>query len=173
MTFFVPRLTIFEITNLFLYDVAAVKNETPLLCRYIRKMATRSYTIRRAKRTPDPAWLDYPYAFIGDRLTDYQVDDFHRSIPLDAEPADAGPFPGNIVRYYWIYEGHNDEHPWYALGQLKSGAYFFYVAECDYTGFDCQGGMKLWVSKSFQNLIDHAMTDSEYQEYLNDTVELD
>jgi len=107
--------------------------------------------------------MEYPYSFIGSY---YEVSEILRPIPVDIEQADAGTFPSNIREHLWIEEGENDGRPWKALGRLENGNYFFYTASCDYTGFDCQGMMRLWVSHTFDNILFHAMTEEERSAYL-------
>lgn len=89
----------------------------------------------------------------------------------DADQADAGDFPNNIQEFFWVRCGENDGDDWICCGILTNGAYFLYKGGCDYTGFDCQGGMELWVSKRWQNIVDHAMDEETYRLYqmINDT----
>lgn len=64
-------------------------------------------------------------------------------------------FPRDIMKVYWYQEGINDEQPWYFVGKIKCNnkyKYIFYIGECDYTGFECQGIMKMYISKSFTPL---------------------
>ncbi len=103
--------------------------------------------------------MEYPYSFL--RSGDYVVDDILRPIPVETVQASPGTFPFNIVQHMWIQEGDNDGDEWKALGLLDNGNYFFYTAACDYTGFDCQGWMRLWVSSSLETLKEHAMTAEE------------
>lgn len=106
--------------------------------------------------------IEYPYSFIPEL---YNVQDILRTIPTEDTQADAGTFPSNIQKHYWIVEGENDGDEWKSLGKLKNGNYFFFTAACDYTGFDCQGWMRLWVSKSFQTILDHAMSKEDRRQY--------
>jgi hypothetical protein len=95
------------------------------------------------------------------------LDDIRRQILVEKEQAEAGDFPHNIQEHFWVRGGENDGDSWLATGQLTTGAYFFYSGGCDYTGFDCQGGMSLWISNSWENIIDHAMTEGEYELYIH------
>lgn len=100
----------------------------------------------------------------------YSLKDIH--VPLAMESGSTPPlgnFPNNIVEYIWTHEGENDAENWYCLGRLESGAYFFLDAWCDYTGFDCKGGMKLYVSNSRPVLIQFAMSEQQYTLYLKET----
>ncbi len=133
---------------------------------------TRDYTIHRTSKTEAECQqtMRYPYQYIG--YTNYQLrytlDIIRKDILVETveERAEAGDFPKNIENHFWARCGENDEKPWISCGQLTNGAYFFYTGSCDYTGFDCQGGMCLWVSKSWKNIVDHAMTEQNYKDYL-------
>jgi hypothetical protein len=68
--------------------------------------------------------------------------------------------PKGIVRVYWYQEGQNDEEEWIFIAKIKYGnkfKYIYYEAWCDYTGFDCQGGMYFQVSNSLKTLIKYAV----------------
>lgn len=67
----------------------------------------------------------------------------------------------------------NDEIDWYLLCKLKNNNYALYVAWCDYTGFDCQGGMKLYIAKDLNNLINYAMSNNIYKLYIKKTIKYD
>jgi hypothetical protein len=117
--------------------------------------------------------LEYPFSFIRgsnivndyiDEEDGYDVNDF--IIPMPGEPdEEAGDFPNNITKYLWVYEGENDERPWLALVKLDNGNYAYYRGECDYTGFDCQGAMELYISKNLATLVKMAMTNEDYRYY--------
>ncbi len=100
--------------------------------------------------------LEYPFEWIGEENYGYSVRDFCRGF-ADEEPGDPGNFPNNIVEYYWIKEGENDYEAWHCLCKLDTGYYAYYNASCDYTGFDCQGGMLLFISKNKERLFYEAM----------------
>lgn len=115
--------------------------------------------------SPNIKSLQYPLSFISrdgenDSYHDpYYVKDFCKGL-LEEEPFEIGDFPNNIVEYYWIHEGKNDEEAWQLFCKIKlpaevngnNEAYAYYTASCDYTGFDCQGGMQMSVSMSAKNL---------------------
>ncbi len=114
---------------------------------------------------PDKKAFSYPFSCIScgeEQLWGpaYDTDDFCQGL-LGEEPADrnCGKFPENIVEFYWLHEGHNDEDAWECLCKLDNGNYAFYTAWCDYTGFDCQGGMKLIVSKDLKRLFYEGLTE--------------
>jgi hypothetical protein len=93
---------------------------------------------------------------VGCHDNDYRLKKIVRPIPGVAE-LDAGDFPNNIGEYYWINDGKNDEHPWYALGRLNNGAYFYFIASCTFSGFDCEGQMALYLANDLQTLYDNGM----------------
>lgn len=120
----------------------------------------------RQQKSPQIKSLDYPYFFLKEYdLTPRQ---------MIGEPSeDLINFPYCINHYFWIYEGKKDELPWRALFkyQDKNGKerYGFYLGECDYTGFDCQGSMRLYVSDRFDTLIEKAFTNEDYRLYILET----
>ncbi len=143
-------------------------------------MASRDYTIVYTTMTEEECKkiMVYPYSYINDEFeTRYDLKNILRDIYIEKKEdrAEVGDFPKNIRRHFWVSCGERDERPWISCGQLDNDAYFFYTGSCDYTGFDCQGGMRLWVSTSWKNIIDHAMSQGEYEQYktlydpLNDT----
>ena len=112
---------------------------------------------------PDKAALTYPFSFIAGSEEEswcptYNVDEWSEGL-IGEDKCDAGKFPDNIVEFYWLHEGHNDEDAWECLCKLDNGNYAFYTAWCDYTGFDCQGGMKLIVSKDLKRLFYEGLTE--------------
>lgn len=104
---------------------------------------------------PTRAVLEYPFSFITNG--DYKVADFCRGVPGD-EVCDPGCFPNNITEFYWIHEGAHDEEAWTCLCRLDTGEYVFYLARCDYTGFDCQGEMVMFIAKSNELLFYQGLT---------------
>ena len=65
-------------------------------------------------------------------------------------------FPKNIVKVYYYEKGINNKKPWQFIWKIKyedTYKFIYYIGECDYTGFDCQCFMKLYISKSL--LISH------------------
>jgi hypothetical protein len=121
---------------------------------------------------PDKAALKYPFSYIAGSKDegwcgDYDTADFTEGL-LGEEKCDAGKFPDNIVEFYWLHEGHNDEDAWQLLCKLDNGNFAFYCAWCDYTGFDCQGGMKLIVSKDLKRLFYDGLTQIQRYQCLKD-----
>jgi hypothetical protein len=122
----------------------------------------------------NPDWdaLEYPFSFIKDSevagwCADYEVNEFAEGL-IGEEKCEPGNFPNNIAEFYWIFEGHNDEEAWKVLCRLDNGNYALYLAWCDYTGFDCQGGMKLIVSKDMERLFYEGMTEQQRYQCLKD-----
>ncbi len=133
-------------------------------------MASRDYTIVYTSKTEEQCQqiMSYPYCYINDEYqTHYSLENIRRNIVTEAEAerAEVGDFPNNIRRHFWVSCGQRDERPWISCGQLDNDAYFFYTGSCDYTGFDCQGGMQLWISKKWENIVDHAMNQGDYEAY--------
>ena len=127
--------------------------------------STRDVKLRVQERVSDliPC-LEYPFEYI--RNGEY--DRVPQEIP--GQPLEEiGEFPDNITEYYWISEGENDERPWMTLCRLTNGVYVFYKGECDYTGFDCQGHMKIYASKDHSVLTMYGMSSEEYDTYYKET----
>lgn len=113
---------------------------------------------------PETSKLEYPFSFIAE----YDPSEFAEGL-LDEVKGDPGNFPDNITEFYWIHEGENDEDAWECLCKLDNGYYAFYSAWCDYTGFDCQGSMKLIIGKNLSNLFHKGLTEAQQMRYMNDT----
>jgi hypothetical protein len=115
--------------------------------------------------------LEYPFSFISQTENDtalYIINDFIRPIPTDTDKSDPGNFPNNITEYYWIREGENDGQAWELLCKLDNDCYVFYTASCDYTGFDCQGFMKAYISKDKNAIFYMGMNEEERKRCLQD-----
>ena len=114
---------------------------------------------------PDSAAFSYPFSCISSGEEDswcptYDTDDFCEGLlGEEKDGLSCGKFPGNIVEFYWLHEGHNDEDAWECLCKLDNGNFAYYTAWCDYTGFDCQGGMKIIVSKDLKRLFYEGLTE--------------
>ncbi len=102
--------------------------------------------------------LEYPFSFINQCY--YKPSEICTGL-VEEEPIDIGDFPNNIVEYYWIHEGTNDEENWHLFCKVTTKdsskasceAYIYYTAGCDYTGFDCQGDMKIYISRNAPALL--------------------
>jgi hypothetical protein len=136
---------------------------------FVNEMDTVSTPIAE----PDKSALKYPFSFISGAddanswCADYEIKDFVEGL-LGEEKCEAGNFPNNITEFYWVFEGHNDEEAWKLLCKLDNGNYALYLAWCDYTGFDCQGGMKLIVSKDLKRLFYDGLTEAQRYQCLKD-----
>lgn len=108
---------------------------------------------------PNLKALEFPFMFINDMLKTFTVSEIVRGFP-DEEPCEVGDFPKNIAEYYWIHEGERDEETWHLLCRLDNGLYAYYYASCDYSGFDCQGMMRLFVSKNALRIFEEAMSQT-------------
>jgi hypothetical protein len=111
--------------------------------------------------------FQYPFGCINDGYSGYEM---QMSDELPGEPVlPVNGFPKNIREWLWASPGSNDEAPWWLLGSLESGVYFFYDAWCDYTGFDCQGHMSIYASEKLETLIVKAMSEAAYGQYIRET----
>jgi hypothetical protein len=69
-------------------------------------------------------------------------------------------FPKNIIEVFWFEKGIPDEKPWQFIGiagYKNKKKFVYYIADSYYTGFDCQGNMKLYVSRSLRRLLRKAV----------------
>ena len=105
---------------------------------------------------PEADSIDEDEAAVGCHDNDYRIKSIQRSI-IGVADKDVGDFPKNIQEYYWINDGKNDEYPWYVLGGLGNGVYFYFAASCTFSGFDCSGSMHLYAADDLQTLYDHGM----------------
>ncbi len=128
-------------------------------------------TTIRQQQYPDPKALEYPFDYLNEyRLTPRSI------IGEPYEEKKLEDFPNCISHYYWIHEGRNDEDAWRALFQYydtnkNEYRYGFYIGECDYTGFDCQGSMDIYVADDYSVLIQRALADSDYALYIEETLD--
>ena len=112
--------------------------------------------------------LEYPFSFLRSGEYDRVCD------PLPGHAAeDIGTFPDNIAEYLWIKPGANDERPWLCLCRQDNGVHIYFRGECDYTGFDCQGNMQIYAHRDPNILIQMAMTATDYEAYVGDTVAIE
>lgn len=128
----------------------------------------------------NPRKMDTPFMFIHKQF-DYPVESIYRQL-MTQSAIDLGTFPNTfpntISEYYWIQEGQPTLSPWIALGKLNSGTYFYYVASCtDKDGYFFKnkkvcGIMHLWLSNSYSDLINWAMSGPDYELYLASTIPL-
>jgi len=147
-----------------------MKTESSLVYVCISKMS-RDTQFRIQNSHIDVGSLFEPFSWVNNQfdLDNYSIKNIQHPIVSENQMYDAGNFPDNIEKYYWVYPGKNDEKPWYALMRLTNGNYALYKATCDYTGFDCQGYMELFVSPCYESIILYAMTDRVYAKYIKKT----
>ena len=98
-------------------------------------------------------------------IGEFQLHEIYKRIPKQENyknkiPKNADLFD-IVKKVYFCLEGENDVFGWYALVQikLKNKLYYaYYVGCCDYTGFDCQGRMSLYIAEDINILIKYAMS---------------
>lgn len=127
--------------------------------------------VTRKSLTDDSNWR----AFFEDpfeKVTGYQ----HRVLqPLISQATEeetealAGEFPNNITDCIWYSAGLDDEMPWALLCRLNTGAYAFFTAGYQCSGFTIVGDMYLRVSRDLAEIVQYAMSDYEYNRYLAET----
>lgn len=119
----------------------------------------------RQQKNPNLEDLEEPYIWIDSYdLSPKQI--------IGEEHKECNNFPNCVTHYYWIHGGRNDVDPWRALFKYDDDGntrYGFYIAECDYTGFDCVGCMEIYTSERYDTLIDKAFTDWDYTLYIRET----
>ena len=126
-------------------------------------MFNRKTELRTSKYLHDYESFNYPFSEMYDLKT---INTKILTLPL-LKP---GKFPKNIKEWLWSYPGENYGHPWYLLCKLKNNNYALYIAWCDFTGFDCSGGMKLYIAKDLENIINYAMSNYIYNLYIKNTI---
>jgi hypothetical protein len=132
------------------------------------------------RRNPNPekqgeynAYLENVFCWIGTK--DYLLDDIVEFIMYTPEDDEANPddFPNNIKEIFWMNE-FDDRFTdgWIACGILTNGSYFLFTAWCDERdGFydTRESYMRLWITGSWANIINHAMDEEIYQKYMDET----
>ena len=137
----------------------------------LRIKRPREHEIRRQNHKEiDKSALEYPLYYVIYSLK-FTPNIIRKTILIESvyERARHGNFPDNIREYFWINNGQNDGISWLCVGQLNTGAYFFFSAYCNTNGFEGNGDMSLYVSTSFKNIIEYGMDDDEYQLYTSET----
>jgi len=77
-------------------------------------------------------------------------------------------FPMTMDRIYDFNEGSNDDAPWTIVGRMEvndTTVFIYWHASCDYSGFDCRGGMKFYIARDLQTLVDLGMSEYERSEF--------
>jgi hypothetical protein len=137
----------------------------------LRIKCPRDHTVHRQnKKDINESALEYPLYYVQHSLK-FCPNMIRKIILIESvyQRARHNNFPDNVREYFWINNGQNDGISWLCIGQLNTGAYFFYSAYCNTDGFDGNGDMSLYVSTSFKNIIEYGMDDDEYQLYISDT----
>ena len=117
---------------------------------------------------PKKGWYSYPFNNLNKEYLSYGTIDIFTPIIGEKETInDIGDFPNNISKYIWGEEGEKDFIDWILLCKLSNGKYAYYTAWCDYTGFDCRGGMKLYISSKLKTLVKMAMDDKQRTKYIH------
>jgi len=124
-----------------------------------------------------PAKMDAALMYIHSQFG-YSVESIFRELVVQSH-VDLGEYPNTfpytISDYYWIQEGEARVRPWVAIGKLKTGVYFYYVANCNdpsgrfYLNKKATGIMHLWISHRYSDLINWAMDADVYKKYLSET----
>ena len=142
---------------------------------------TTSMSIVLEDRTVDPRLsinplnpneLRLPFAYIQKQFG-YPVESILKQVhcePMIRLGIYPDTFPNIIQEYYWISTGIDS---WKALGKMSNGLYFLYIADCNKTFMDNNGSMYLWVSTRYSSLINFAMNETIYQQYLNETARIE
>jgi len=120
--------------------------------------------------------FEYPFSFINknnkyiDKKDEYVYEQyelkniikmmFNKNMKPEKMNINKFYFPKNRIEVYWFDEGIPDEKPWQFIGKVgykNKNKFVYYVADSDYTGFDCKGHMKLYVSRSLKRLLRKAV----------------
>jgi len=127
----------------------------------------KSHKTNKNMEKPNANWYKYPFSEINNNYYDYGINlIFTKLIGQNETFKDAENFPNNIKTYIWGQKGENDAEDWILLCKLTNGKYAYFIAWCDYTGFDCSGGMKLYISSKLDMLVNMAMDDKYRSKYL-------
>ncbi len=110
-------------------------------------------------------WNDYPFSYIGNPLQNYSLDEITQTIPFCKENLTCGAFPENITEVFYFQNGEHDQEQWYLVAKLDNGVFAYYCAGCDYTGFDCQGSMRLTLADTLDNLLEYALGEWRRTEF--------
>jgi len=115
----------------------------------------------------------YPFSFINDntyKLINITFIMFNNNFKAEDIDLSLINFPKDIVKVYYYEKGINDKKPWQFIGKIKyedTYKFIYYIGECDYTGFDCQGFMKLYISKSLNKILNYAVPTTGYSSILD------
>lgn len=111
--------------------------------------------------------FEYPFSFLntGNKDKRYELKNiikmmFNKNMKPEKMNINKFYFPKNIIEVFWFEKGIPDEKPWQFIGiagYKNKKKFVYYIADSDYTGFDCQGDMKLYVSRSLRRLLRKAV----------------
>jgi len=82
-------------------------------------------------------------------------------------------FPENIEAPLFFHEGQHDGDSWVAILRLTDGYFAYMTAWCDFTGFDCMSGIKVFVDASLDSLLAYGVSEIDYGTYVRGTLPLD
>lgn len=141
-----------------------------------KKSKDRKLELRIAKIPIDLTDFAEPFDEIG-MDNEYAVHNILTPILTEPEE-DPGDFPNNIEEIYWGYVlGEEDEWgyapyegDWKLFCKLTNGNYAYFTASRCSCGFGMwPDQLKLYVAKSYEDIIKYAMTQSDYEMYMEDT----
>ena len=153
------------------------KKKYNILCN-LHEGGAKSNNINKINIKQFKKAFEYPFSFLkggknylsGDQR--YQIENFTLTMfnkNLKSENIDLNKinFPEDITEVYGYHEGKNDVDPWHFVGKIKykqSYKYLYYIGEADNTGFDCQGSMKMYISKSLKRILKYAIEENTYHD---------
>jgi hypothetical protein len=85
---------------------------------------------------------------------------------------DMGNFPHNLKELFWTKKGEAGGEPWYAIGQLNTGLYFFFTASTpskEKLFQDGTGYIQIYIAMNFDNLIQFVLSEPVYKLYVSET----
>lgn len=97
----------------------------------------------------------YPLSFAGSMLECTTV----FGDPGPVRVPEGYEFQSCVKDVFYMKKGENDGDEWVLLGTLVGCGWFYYTVSCDYTGFDCQGGMRCVAASSLGRLVEHGLGD--------------
>ena len=144
--------------------------------KYIQKGGSITKKLNKVKMNDFKKAFDYPFSFIkgGENyhysderylIENFTLTMFNKNLKSEKIDLNLINFPEDIMEVYGYQEGINDEKPWHFVGKIKyknTHKYIYYIASADYTGFDCQGDMKMYISKSLKRILKYAIEEKTY-----------
>jgi len=144
---------------------ALEKQEIKQVSKTLNEKSLRKPELRVSKTMIDLNDFIYPLSEIETNVNEYLY-------PIITEPeADPGNFPNNITEVYWgiAYNGDYDGS-WRLFCKLDNGNYAYleaWVCSCGFGMWPDQ--LKLYVAKSYEDIINYAMSQSDYESYIENT----